>query len=263
MGPGSTGVPYNVTSRQSSYFGTATLTRAVDLGWPGTVMSKGPSRNSRNAHAWEARGALTLLCALTQGTRSQAPRSGRCLKGSSTIFPRLASTIFAAADRPAATAAMLRPIYASSGFNSWEGQPRHRKRVWATAFNTLDELQSCLGVGHVVVSTKLKPNGWDLLRSDVNSKVSLTERMVQPRLEDAVQDGKNFLQVHGAMEWLVVDVAHAFYNVPTVRVRKSSMPCATRRPISCQSQLTKHRPTVILRQAIACCWCGPYAPALR
>ena len=57
----------------------------------------GLSRNSRVVHACEACGALTCPCAFTRSTRSLARGSGRCSKGSSTIFPRLAlcSTIFA------------------------------------------------------------------------------------------------------------------------------------------------------------------------
>ena len=39
---------------------------------------------------------------------------------------------------------------------------------------------------------------------------SRTTWIVLPRLEDVVEDGKHLLRVHGAMEWLVVDVAHAF-----------------------------------------------------
>ena len=86
-------------------------------------------------------------------------------------------------------------------------------------FDTLDELQSCLAVGHDVLPkllliAKLKPNGsakhpliWDLLPSDVSSTVSLTERIVLSRVQGAV--GPPSPQVHGAMEWLVVDVAHA------------------------------------------------------
>ena len=53
--------------------------------------------------------------------------------------------------------------------------------------------------------------------------MSLAERTVRPRLEDAVEDHKHLLRVHGAVEWLVVDVAHTFHNIPmrsAVHVRK-------------------------------------------
>ena len=38
---------------------------------------------------------------------------------------------------------------------------------------------------------------WDLLSSDVSSSLSLPERVVLPRLEDAVEDGEHLLRVHG------------------------------------------------------------------
>ena len=44
--------------------------------------------------------------------------------------------------------------------------------------------------------------------------MSPTERIVLPRLEDAVEHGKHLLRVHGATEWLVADVAYAFHNIP-------------------------------------------------
>ena len=53
-----TGVPDNVMSTHSSYFGTTTLTRAADLAGPA------PACQSRIVHAWAACGALT--CSLGQ-----------------------------------------------------------------------------------------------------------------------------------------------------------------------------------------------------
>ena len=95
-------------------------------------------------------------------------------------------------------------------------------------FDTFEELKGYLGVGHVVPSklaliTKFKPDGslghWDF---DLLFCIFLLEWLVLPRLEDAVEDGKHLLRVHGAMEWLVVDAAHAFHNTP---VRPSEFMC--------------------------------------
>ena len=102
------------------------------------------------------------------------------------------------------------------------------RRAWRYClfFGTPGELQILLGVGHAVPSklalfTNLKPHGsakhrpiWDLLRSDDNSTASLPEPIVSLRLEDSVEDGKHLLWVHGAVEWLVVDGALAFHNIP-------------------------------------------------
>ena len=54
----------------------------------------------------------------------------------------------------------------------------------------------------------------DFLRPEVNATVVLTERIVLLRLEDAGEDGKHLLRIHGALEWLVVDVAHAVHIIP-------------------------------------------------
>ena len=78
-----------------------------------------------------------------------------------------------------------------------------------------EPLHTCLagwwGGSHVVPSklgliTKLKPDRspkyrpiWDLLRSDVISTVSLTEQIVLPRLENAVEDRRHLLRVRGDM----------------------------------------------------------------
>ena len=60
---------------------------------------------------------------------------------------------------------------------------------------------------------------WDLLRSNVISTVVSTERIVLPRIQDAVDDARQLLRrlsrTHpGALEWLVLDVADAFHNIP-------------------------------------------------
>jgi hypothetical protein len=94
-------------------------------------------------------------------------------------------------------------------------------------FDTLEDLCGFLDVDKVVLTklaliTKLRADGtpkyrliWDLLRSEVNSTVRLEERIVLPRLQDAVDDAK-YLRSQGdeELEWLVLDVADAFHNIP-------------------------------------------------
>ena len=101
------------------------------------------------------------------------------------------------------------------------------QRGHCQTFDTYEQLCNHLGVEAVVLTkvgliTKQKPDGslkhrliWDLLRSEVNSTVHLEERIVLPRLQDAVDDARDLLQL-GAneVEWLVLDVADAFHNVP-------------------------------------------------
>ena len=91
-------------------------------------------------------------------------------------------------------------------------------------FDTLDELKLLrLGLHgpRFALLTKLKQGGsakytliWDLLWSEVNSTVALAERTVLPCLEDAVEDGEHLLQIHGAVESLVVEVDHVFHKKP-------------------------------------------------
>ena len=94
-------------------------------------------------------------------------------------------------------------------------------------FDNIQQLEEFLGVDHVVLTklaliTKFKADGtpkhrliWDLLRSDVNSAVTLTERIVLPRIQDAVEDAMHLrLCGEGDLEWLVLDIADAFHNIP-------------------------------------------------
>ena len=111
------------------------------------------------------------------------------------------------------------------------------QRGHCQTFDTFEQLCAHLGVETVVLTkvgliTKQKPDGslkhrliWDLLRSEVNSTVLLEERIVLPRLQDAVDDARELLQ-HGApeIEWLVLDVADAFHNVP-VRTSERRFAC--------------------------------------
>ena len=94
-------------------------------------------------------------------------------------------------------------------------------------FDTLNEFQNYLGVGHVVLSklaltTELKPDGspkhpliQDHFRSDFNTTVSLAERIVLPPA--GRRRGRRQAPPQGPRrhtEWLVANVAHAFHNIP-------------------------------------------------
>jgi len=94
-------------------------------------------------------------------------------------------------------------------------------------FDSMPQLCAYLQVESAVLTklaliTKVKPDGtkkhrliWDLLRSEVNATVSLTERIVLPRIQDAVDDASDLLrQNRGDLEWLVLDIADAFHNIP-------------------------------------------------
>ena len=94
-------------------------------------------------------------------------------------------------------------------------------------FDSITDLEQYLGVDHIVLTklaliTKYKADGtpkhrliWDLLRSDVNSAVTLEERIVLPRVQDAVDDARHVrLHCNDDLEWMVLDIADAFHNVP-------------------------------------------------
>jgi len=94
-------------------------------------------------------------------------------------------------------------------------------------FDSMPQLLEYLQVDSAVLTklaliTKVKADGtkkhrliWDLLRSEVNATVSLTERIVLPRIQDAVDDASDLLrQDKGDLEWLVLDIADAFHNIP-------------------------------------------------
>ena len=42
----------------------------------------------------------------------------------------------------------------------------------------------------------------------------LPDRIVLPRIQDAVEDARQLLLQHPGLEWMVLDVADAFHNVP-------------------------------------------------
>ena len=93
-------------------------------------------------------------------------------------------------------------------------------------FDTMDELCDYLGVDDVILTklaliSKQKPDKswkhrliWDLLRSDVNAAVELKERIVLPRIQDAVEDALELRKSGGQLEWMVLDISDAFHNVP-------------------------------------------------
>ena len=66
---------------------------------------------------------------------------------------------------------------------------------------------------------------WDLIRSDVNAAVALLERIVLPRVQDAVDDARHIRRLSDEeLEWLVLDIADAFHNVP-MRPRERKFAC--------------------------------------
>ena len=93
-------------------------------------------------------------------------------------------------------------------------------------FSGYNDLLKFLDVDEVVLSklgliSKLKPDGktkhrliWDLLRSDVNAAVELRERIVLPRIQDAVDDARQLRTSQGDLDWLVLDISDAFHNIP-------------------------------------------------
>ena len=58
---------------------------------------------------------------------------------------------------------------------------------------------------------------WDMLRSRVNEQERVGERIVLPKVSDAVKDAVDLVRAAGpgeTLEWFVIDVADAFHNVP-------------------------------------------------
>ena len=110
---------------------------------------------------------------------------------------------------------------------------QQEQRDHCQSFTSYEQLCSHLGVDKVVLTkvgliSKEKSDGsfkhrliWDLLRSEVNDTVHLDERIVLPRLQDAVDDARELLrQGAGEVEWLVLDVADAFHNVPVMECER-------------------------------------------
>ena len=98
---------YNVMFRQSSFFGTATFTRAIDL-----ADLPPACQQADKEHQHRDRLDLTCPCPLSRGTTSLAHVSRLCSMGLSTTFPRLALclTILVLSKWPAALAVSLGPL---------------------------------------------------------------------------------------------------------------------------------------------------------
>ena len=100
------------------------------------------------------------------------------------------------------------------------------------SFDSIEEAAEFLGVDKVVLSkfaliTKYRADGtpkyrliWDFLRSEVNEAIRLNERIVLPRLQDAVVDALCLLREHGLVEWAVLDIQDAFHNILVRRAER-------------------------------------------
>ena len=122
------GVSDDVISRRSSNFGTATLTRAVNLAGLAPACQKAVREQQNRACLGDMRRPdLSARGGRWHPDPDDARRvrrrfsSGPMWSATATLAPW--STILVAADRPAASAVVSWP---SSGFNSWEGQSHHR-----------------------------------------------------------------------------------------------------------------------------------------
>ena len=96
-------------------------------------------------------------------------------------------------------------------------------------YNSLDEVQSDLGIKPVLnrlgVIVKVKESGrkariiWDLRESQINSLCRQGERVILPRLRDAIMDANRIYRKGGLPRFLAVDITNAFHNVPAGRDR--------------------------------------------
>ena len=56
---------------------------------------------------------------------------------------------------------------------------------------------------------------WDMKESKVNRAVKVKERVVLPRLCEAVGDAVHLTRLGSQVDWMVIDIKHAFHNIPT------------------------------------------------
>ena len=104
---------------------------------------------------------------------------------------------------------------------------KQRSKGHCEFFQTKEAMAAFVETDEVVLSklaliTKLRPDGsckdrliWDLLRSEVNNAAALGERIVLPRIQDAVEDALGVAALQqGELEWMVLDVEDAFHNIP-------------------------------------------------
>ena len=118
---------------------------------------------------------------------------------------------------------------------------KQRAKGHCEFFTNKEDMVAFVGEEDVVLSklaliTKFRQDGtrkdrliWDLLRSEVNEAASLGERIVLPRLQDAVEDalGVAALQA-GDLEWMVLDVEDAFHNIPIYPTERKFACCKVR-----------------------------------
>ena len=97
------------------------------------------------------------------------------------------------------------------------------------AYDTREALEAAAGTADIVynklalISKRRDDNTmkhrviWDMLRSRVNGQERVGERIVLPKVSDAVKDAVDMARAAGpgeSLEWFVIDVADAFHNVP-------------------------------------------------
>jgi hypothetical protein len=143
-----------------------------------------------------------------------------------------------AKDRPGELKKLVTELEGFSNYSSANGNPEivealiegYASEGWCKIFASHAELASFLGTRDITYNkmaliSKPKADGsfkhriiWDLRRSHVNGEMAIGERLVLPRLSDAIEDALAVLRARQApgeeAEWLVVDVANAFFNVP-------------------------------------------------
>ena len=96
-------------------------------------------------------------------------------------------------------------------------------------YNSLREVESELGVKPVLnklgVIVKIKESGrkariiWDLRESRINSLCRQGERVILPRLRDAIMDANSIYRQGGCPRFLAVDITNAFHNIPAGKDR--------------------------------------------
>ena len=105
-----------------------------------------------------------------------------------------------------------------------------KEQGFCTFYDTLQQVESELGVKPVLnklgVIVKIKESGvrkariiWDLRESKINSLCRQGERVILPRLRDAIADANETYRQGGRPRFLAVDITNAFHNIPAGRDR--------------------------------------------
>ena len=96
-------------------------------------------------------------------------------------------------------------------------------------YDTREALEAAAGTADIVYNklaliSKVRDDNttkhrviWDILRSRVNGQERVGQRIVSPKVTDAVEDALDLARAAGpgeSPEWFVIDVADAFHNVP-------------------------------------------------